>query len=471
VKLTKISDLFSKSTDPNSDGKLGTLEILRELSTIVSLSANLSGNKKLARAVTGISVATSITTVGSHFFDLYKKRGASSEFVVKISETDPVFAVAEKWLNDAIPEDQQRSVFVRTETPASANYANYEVPDHPVGGSAAPTGSGPARITLKKQMDGTITQSVTIAGFPVTIATNNPSVSDDKKKKDFYTARSIVITCRSFAAHSAVLGQLELEAQKLVNQKPTFNTSTSWGSFRTVSVAPTRPIESVILKDGQMERILSFMRRFLDNEETYVKLGIPYRTGLMLHGNPGSGKSSTATAIANELGLNIYYISLSGLDDDDSLARAFNEIPAYSLAVLEDVDVYSSTKIRTDKDTGESKGITKAGLLNCLDGLTAPHGVITVMTTNHINSIDPAIIRPGRVDLMEELNELDTDQLYRLCEYFIGYVPFGLGRVSVDDGITSAQIVDIIRKYIPNVEDAANDIVDFIGSKVPSFTK
>jgi chaperone BCS1 len=220
-----------------------------------------------------------------------------------------------------------------------------------------------------------------------------------------------------------------------------------------------------------MERILAFMRRFLDNEQAYVNLGIPYRTGLMLHGNPGSGKSSTATAIANELGLNIYYISLSGLDDDDALARAFGEIPAYSLAVLEDVDVYSSTKIRTDKDTGETKGITKAGLLNCLDGLTAPHGVITVMTTNHLSNIDPAIIRPGRVDLMEELNELDTNQLRRLCEYFIGYVPLLLPDVEISDGITSAQIVDIIRKYIPMVDDSADDIVKFVASKVRNFTK
>jgi hypothetical protein len=459
--------MFKSSGSPENDGKLDTLEILREMTTIVSLSANLTGNKRLAKAVTGISVATSLSTVASHFIGIYQKRGSSSEFVIKISETDPIFTVAEKWLNDALPADQQKSIFLRTSTPANANYASHT--DHPV--SDTPGSARPARIDLKRQIDGTITQSVTIAGFPVTIGTNNPSISDDKQKKNFYTARSIVITCRSLAARDAVLGRLDLEAQKLINQKPTFSTSMSWGSFRVVSDTPVRPIDSVILKDGQMERILAFLRRFLDNEATYVKLGIPYRTGLMLHGNPGSGKSSTATAIANELGLNIYYISLSGLDDDDALARAFGEIPAYSLAVLEDVDVYSSTKIRTDKDTGESKGITKAGLLNCLDGLTAPHGVITVMTTNFLNAIDPAIIRPGRVDLMEELNELDTDQLRRLCEYFVGYVPFGLPEVTVEDGITSAQIVDIIRKHIPMVEDSADDILKFVVSKVRSFTK
>jgi chaperone BCS1 len=265
--------------------------------------------------------------------------------------------------------------------------------------------------------------------------------------------------------------QLKVEAQKLANQAPTFNTSMSWGSFRNISEIPHRPIESVVLKEGQMDRILSFMRRFLDNEAEYVRLGVPYRTGIMLHGNPGSGKSSTASAIAHELGLNIYYISLSGLDGDDSLARALNEVPPYSLAILEDVDVYNAVKTRKDGETGESNGVTLAGMLNVLDGFNSPHGVITVMTTNHIDALDEAIIRPGRVDLMEELNELDDYQLRGICEYFVGHIPENLPHVAPEGGITSAQIVGIIRNHIPTVQNSANDIVNFILSKELSFTK
>lgn len=461
-----MSDFFGLS-DSSSDDSLDTMEVLRELSTIVSLAANLSDNKRLARAVTGISVATSLSTVAKHFHGAYKKRTSTSEYVVKVSETDAVFAIAEKWLNDALPEEQQKSVYLKTTTPASSNYTGMPQSD-----SVSSGGGRSADITLTTQMDGTIAQKIDISGYTVVISTTNPtSDSDEKKKKSFYTARSIVITCPSLLAKNAVVEQLEREAQKLAHRPPTFHSSMSWGSFRHVSDIPARPIESVILKDGQMERILTFMRRFLDNEEAYTNLGIPYRTGMMLYGNPGSGKSSTASAIANELGLNIYYISLSGLDDDDALARAFNEIPAYSLAILEDVDVYNAATARKDGGTGDDKGITLAGLLNVLDGLNAAHGVITVMTTNYIERMDAAVIRPGRVDLMEELNEIDTSQLQRICQYFIGYVPEDLPEVTPEDGITSAQIVDIIRNFIPEVAEAGNDIVSFVQSKVPSFTK
>jgi hypothetical protein len=466
VNLNSIADILKSEPETGLD----TLEVLKELSGVVSSTANLTNSKNLAQAVTVASLLISLGTIGRQLYDAHKKRGSSSEFVVKISETDSVFAIAEKWLNDALPEAQQKSVFVRTSTPESGNYDNSS-PD--VVGSPDTVVSNKKRdIRLTMQMDGTITQSVVIAGFPVTISTTNPIDSDEKKKKSFYTARSIVITCPSIDARNAVVEQLRREAQKLVNQLPTFSTSTSWGSFRKVSDIPRRPLNSVILKVGQMERILTFMRRFLDNEADYIRLGVPYRTGIMLHGNPGSGKSSTASAIADELGLNIYYISLSGLDGDDSLSRALNEIPPYSLAILEDVDVYNAVHSRKDgDDPNESKGVTLAGMLNALDGFNSPHGVITVMTTNHIDSLDPAIIRPGRVDLMEELNELDTHQLHRICDYFIGYVPQGLPEVGPEDGITSAQIVGVIRNHIPHVENAANDIVDFVSKQVGSFTK
>jgi AAA+ superfamily predicted ATPase len=462
----KISDLLKK-TDSSSDDKLDTLSILRELSTIVSLSANLTDNKRLARVVTGISVLTSVSTVGSYFYTALKNRSSASEFVVKVSETDRVFAIAEKWLNDALHEDLRKSVFVRTTSPDSVNYSGAgdeaAVPDTPR--------AKKSKITLTMQTDGAMTQDVVIAGFPVKISTTNPLDSDEKKKKSYYTARSIVITCGSVEARNAIVGQLQQEAQKLVDQPPTFNTSTSWGGYRNISEIPHRPIESVILKEGQMDRIIAFMRRFLDNEPEYIRLGVPYRTGIMLHGNPGSGKSSTASAIAHELGLNIYYISLSGLDGDDSLARALNEVPPYSLAILEDVDVYNAVQSRKDSDTGESNGVTLAGMLNVLDGFNSPHGVITIMTTNHIDSLDPAIIRPGRVDLMEELNELDDYQLRGICEYFVGSLPEGLPSVTPDNKITSAQIVGIIRNHIPKVQNSGDDILKFVQSKVLDFTK
>jgi hypothetical protein len=464
-------DILTSTGDSPENG-LDTLEVLKNLSAIVATTSNLSGNKVLSRAVTGLSLAISVVTVGRQIYDATKKRNNSKNYVVRISEMDPIFVVAEKWLNDAVPADQQKSIFLRT---SSSPSLNYDSSDDVV---ASPTNTKKSRaVQLSQQMDGTMVQQATIDGYPVTISTSSPAAMDEKLKKNILTARSIMISCNSFEARDAVIKKLENEAQKLNKAMPTFHMSTSWGGFRHVSDIPKRPLESVILKDGQMERIIDFMRRFLDNEEEYVRLGVPYRTGMLLYGNPGSGKSSTASAIAHELGLNIYYISLSGLDGDDALSRALNEIPPYSLAILEDVDVYNAVKARPSADDiggsvpDEGRGVTLAGMLNVLDGFTSPHGVITVMTTNHIEALDPAIIRPGRVDLREELNELDTDQLERMCKYFIGFVPEGLPELTPEDGITSAQIVGVIRNHIPHVEQSANDIVSTVKLLEGSFTK
>jgi SpoVK/Ycf46/Vps4 family AAA+-type ATPase len=116
-----------------------------------------------------------------------------------------------------------------------------------------------------------------------------------------------------------------------------------------------------------------------------------------------------------------------------------------------------------DKD---DQGVTMTGMLNVLDGFQSPPGVITIMTTNRLDVLDDAIKRPGRVDLLEELSCLDDYQLRGLCEYFIGYVPEDLPKITPDDGISSADIMGVVRKHLPDFENAGPDIVKFIEEKV-----
>ncbi|KXN64673.1 hypothetical protein CONCODRAFT_45084, partial [Conidiobolus coronatus NRRL 28638] len=175
-----------------------------------------------------------------------------------------------------------------------------------------------------------------------------------------------------------------------------------------------KPLESVILDKDQKERIVTDVKDFLSNGEWYLKRGIPYRRGYLLHGPPGSGKSSFIQALAGELQFNICILNLSerGLTDD-RLNHLMTVVPERSLLLLEDIDAAFVKRDATEKQ-GYQSMVTFSGLLNALDGVAAAEERIVFMTTNHIERLDPALVRPGRVDVKELLDNVSAEQMKKL---------------------------------------------------------
>ena len=100
-----------------------------------------------------------------------------------------------------------------------------------------------------------------------------------------------------------------------------------------------RPVDSVILADGMMEDLISDTRTFLGRREWYVERGIPYRRGYLLHGPPGTGKSSAVVAIASALQMDIAMLSLGDSTlEDNGIAELFSSIPVNSIVLMEDID-------------------------------------------------------------------------------------------------------------------------------------
>ncbi|CAL4059031.1 unnamed protein product, partial [Meganyctiphanes norvegica] len=180
---------------------------------------------------------------------------------------------------------------------------------------------------------------------------------------------------------------------------------------------PRKPriLDSVVLDTGISERIVNDVKEFITNPEWYTNRGIPYRRGYLLHGPPGCGKSSFITALAGNLKLGICVLNLSerGLTDD-RLAHLLALVPENSIILLEDVDaVFVSREDTPEMNTayvGLSR-LTFSGLLNCMDGVASSEGRIVFMTTNYPERLDPALIRPGRVDLKEYIGYCSPAQL------------------------------------------------------------
>ncbi|ODH49391.1 hypothetical protein GX48_04476 [Paracoccidioides brasiliensis] len=183
-----------------------------------------------------------------------------------------------------------------------------------------------------------------------------------------------------------------------------------------------RPLESVILDKGVKERIVADVKDFLESESWYYDRGIPYRRGYLLHGPPGSGKSSFIQALAGELDYDIAILNLSerGLTDD-RLNHLLTIIPPRALVLLEDVDAaFGNRRVQSDADGYRGANVTFSGLLNALDGVASAEERVIFLTTNHVERLDEALVRPGRVDMTVRLGEATRYQVAKLWERFYG---------------------------------------------------
>ena len=192
-----------------------------------------------------------------------------------------------------------------------------------------------------------------------------------------------------------------------------------------------RSLDSVILKPGEKEHLIWDLEKFRASRQRYRRLGVPYHRGYLLYGPPGTGKTSLLSGLAAKFGMSIYAVNLIEFNDR-TLKNAMNDVPENSMILFEDIDCMKAGNRRPEAEewsrkqeaaTGNQKtdsterfSVTLSGLLNVLDGFHAPENVVFVMTTNKVEELDPALLRPGRIDyklFMGEAAESQKIELYR----------------------------------------------------------
>jgi chaperone BCS1 len=195
-----------------------------------------------------------------------------------------------------------------------------------------------------------------------------------------------------------------------------------------------RLLDSVILKPGEKEHLMQDLERFRASRARYRRLGLPYHRGYLLYGPPGTGKTSLVSALGAKFGMSIHVVNLTEFNDR-TLKTAMNDVPENSVILFEDIDCMKAgnrrpdsnewmekqpSSIATEKtDLAASFAVTLSGLLNVLDGFHAAENVVYVMTTNKVEALDPALLRPGRIDyrlFMGEASESQRIELY--CRFF-----------------------------------------------------
>jgi chaperone BCS1 len=191
---------------------------------------------------------------------------------------------------------------------------------------------------------------------------------------------------------------------------------------------PLRSFDSIFVDQRTIDAILNNLEKFYHSRQWYTDHGIPYRYGILLSGPPGPGKTSTIKAIASHFNKPLYILPVDRIAEID---EAFSSAYEDAILVIEDIDSAKSAQKRKEKsDNGfcqqisqgnqglEIKAESIAAILNTIDGITAKDGRVLIMSTNHKENIDPALLRPGRIDLDIEIGYISDESFRKFIRVF-----------------------------------------------------
>lgn len=260
----------------------------------------------------------------------------------------------------------------------------------------------------------------------------------------------------------------------------------------TYLLKTTRSFENLFFEDKP--KVLRHLEFFLNNEKWYEKKGLPWTLGFLLHGKPGTGKTAFIKALAKHTKRDVVSVSLKKVMTEDQLMAVFNNstLPAHKkIIVLEEVDtmldvlgqrqgtsnlLMNMLKTREDEDDSNSddgagtgsggtrskktassalslfknlQPITLGAFLCCIDGIVEAHGRILIMTTNHPEKLDEALLRPGRIDVKVHTKLCSVDIIDQIVCHFFD-LPFGsIGIDPCGDYVMSpAEITCVCKEFM-----------------------
>lgn len=222
------------------------------------------------------------------------------------------------------------------------------------------------------------------------------------------------------------------------------------------------------------------VRFFLDNRDWYDRKGVPYQLGLLLSGIPGAGKTSAIRAIANLTKRHIINVNFANIATATQLKNLFysDKVTVYSdsslsstqtyfipieqrLYVLEEIDAIGDiVKQRspygpTDPQHSPIQDeLTLAEILTVLDGTMEVPGRIVVMTSNHPEVLDKALIRPGRIDVQVHFDNANRELVAEMFEAYLDTpFPSDLLHELPDKLLSPAEVGQVIFRNFDTRED------------------
>ncbi|WRT65000.1 uncharacterized protein IL334_001941 [Kwoniella shivajii] len=225
------------------------------------------------------------------------------------------------------------------------------------------------------------------------------------------------------------------------NELKVLTFSGKWGFWTDLVTRPSRSISSVFIPSRVKNLLLKDIDDFRsqDTKDWYRAKCIKHTRSYLLHGPPGSGKTSLVTAIASELGLRINVIdpTAPGMDDI-KLSNAFRGCRRGQIILIENIDEilpYSPLNERSQKPVNvpptvadssdvyeipdeSTSTVILQGLYIALDGICCAEDIVIFATANCVEALDPKLLRPGRFDLLIPFSNATPEQAKALFVHF-----------------------------------------------------
>jgi hypothetical protein len=218
-------------------------------------------------------------------------------------------------------------------------------------------------------------------------------------------------------------------------------------------------LDHLILSKTVKDFLIKDIKTFFEKEKWYNDVHLNWKRGYLFEGEPGCGKTTAIKCIAQYFGLDIYFVRLNLVHTDQQLNMLFNAIRRVGkcMIVLEDIDAIGgvtldrmrATSDSSNDDSSSNYKLSLSAILNELDGIYPFSGQLILMTTNYPEKLDPALIRPGRIDVRIKFGKCSQQDIIDLFSSIYGNADYPEISELEEYAFTPADVKSILLSHKP----------------------